>query len=105
MVPSTYAEAMSSAYKDKWTEAMDEELKSLMEKDTWSIGALPPGIKPINCRWVYALKHAPDGTVIRYKARLVAQGFWQTAGVNYFETYAPVTGASTIRIDALPRCC
>jgi hypothetical protein len=56
----------------QWEEAMNEEIKSLLEKDTWSVLPLPPGAKKIPCRWVFALKLAPDGTIIRYKARLVA---------------------------------
>jgi transposase InsO family protein len=98
LVPRTVTEAMNSPYRSRWEEAMNEELKSLMEKDTWSIEPLPPGAKPIKCRWVFALKYAPDGTVTRFKARLVAQGFRQIPGVDYFETYAPVTGLNTIRM-------
>lgn len=97
-VPNSLAEAKRSPNWPQWEEAMNEEIKSLMEKNTWSIVPLPPGVKTIPCRWVYALKFAPDGTIIRFKARLVAQGFRQVPGVDYFETYAPVTSASTIRI-------
>lgn len=77
---------------------MNEEIMSLLEKNTWSILDLPPGAKKIPCRWVFALKHAPDGSISRFKARLVAQGFRQIPGVDYFDTYAPVTSSCTIRI-------
>jgi transposase InsO family protein len=97
-VPNTLAEAKRSPNWSQWAEAMLEEIKSLLEKDTWSILPLPPGAKKIPCRWVFTLKHAPDGTIIRYKARLVAQGFRQVPGIDYFDTYAPVSGASTIRV-------
>lgn len=96
-VPASLTEAKRSPNWAQWKEAMNEEIKSLLEKDTWSILPLPPGAKTIPCRWVFALKLAPDGSIIRYKARLVAQGFRQVHNVDYFDTYAPVSSSSTIR--------
>lgn len=53
---------------------------------------------PISCKWVYRVKHKPDGSVDRYKARLVAKEFLQTIGHDYFETYSSVTKPVTIRV-------
>ena len=56
---------------------MKEELDAMENNHTWTIEPLPNGKQPIGCRWIYKVKYNPDGTVSRYKARLVAQGFTQ----------------------------
>ena len=55
LIPSNYNE-MSSALKEKWIQAQDEEMKSLQENNTWSYTTLPPEKKAIDCMWVYAVK-------------------------------------------------
>ena len=52
----------------------------------------------VGCRWVYTLKYRPDGSVDRYKARLVVKGYTQTYDVDYFETFSPVARLNFIRI-------
>jgi len=54
-------------------------------------------IKPINCRWVYAIKYDTFGNIVKYKARLVAQGFMERFGVDYDNIFAPVANFNTIR--------
>ena len=48
-------------------------------------------LRQIGCRWVFAKKRNEHGHVVRYKARLIAKGFKQNFGVDFFETYSPVT--------------
>ncbi|XP_073260546.1 uncharacterized protein [Populus alba] len=72
-----------------WQQAMRTELNALQSNGTWSLTTLPSGKKPIGCRWVYKVKHHLDGSVERYKARLVAQGFTQMQGVDYHDTFSP----------------
>jgi hypothetical protein len=57
----------------------------------------PKGSNIIGCRWVYAIKRDAAGNIVRYKARLVAQGFSQVSGVDFFDTYAPVAKMASIR--------
>ena len=64
---------------------------------TWDVVPCPPSIKPIGCKWVYSIKLHPDGTLARYKARLVALGNRQEYGIDYNETFAPVTKVTTVR--------
>ncbi|GJZ17036.1 zinc finger, CCHC-type containing protein, partial [Tanacetum coccineum] len=59
---------------------------------------LPLGCKPLGCKWIFKRKLKVDGTIEKFKARLVIQGFKQNSGIDYFDTYAPVACISTIRL-------
>lgn len=71
----------------EWTEAIQEEVDSLQEQDTWPKTSLPPGAKALPTKFVFKRKCDVHGTVVRHKARLVVQGFLQ--GLVH-DTYAPV---------------
>ncbi|RVW20584.1 Retrovirus-related Pol polyprotein from transposon RE1 [Vitis vinifera] len=71
---------------------------ALLRNHTWSLVPPPPSTHIVGCRWIYKLKYLPNGSVERYKARLVAQGFTQTPGVDYFDTFSPVVKPCTIRL-------
>jgi len=77
---------------------MDDEISSLLENQTWELKTLPEGQPIVSCRWVFKLKLESDGTIKRYKARLVARGFSQTKGIDYFETFAPLVRYKSVRI-------
>ncbi|MFS7918608.1 putative RNA-directed DNA polymerase [Helianthus anomalus] len=94
-MPSTTQEALSS---EEWKKAMETEMEALKKNNTWEKCTLPPGKKPVGCRWVFSVKHRPDGTIERYKARLVAKGYTQTYGIDYSETFSPVAKIDTIRV-------
>jgi hypothetical protein len=96
-VPKTYNAAVKSEDTENWKQAMNEEMDSLIENNTFDVVELPEGKTTVGGRWVYALKESPDGNDI-YKARFVAKGFNQTYGVDYFSTFAPTTRMSTIRM-------
>jgi hypothetical protein len=76
---------------------MDEEMATLDVNATWELVVLPKDKKTIGCKWVYKVKHNADRYVSIYKARLVAKGYAQTYGIDYGETYSPVTKMTTIR--------
>ncbi|XP_073265279.1 uncharacterized protein [Populus alba] len=82
----------------KWVEAMEAEMSALQRNDTWSIVSLPPGKKPMGCKWIFNLKHRVDDTIDRFKARLVAKGYTQSFSIDYQETFAPVAKMNTIRV-------
>src|ERR1044072_889199 len=76
---------------------MQAEIDALNRNDTWSMQSLPPGKKALGCKWVYRIKHNSDGTIERFKARLVVLGNHQEEGINYTETFAPVAKMVTVR--------
>ncbi|GJW41995.1 zinc finger, CCHC-type containing protein [Tanacetum coccineum] len=96
--PRTYDEAMQSRDAAFWKEAIDDEIGSIMENNTWVLSDLPPGCKPLGCKWIFKRKMKVDGTIDKFKARLVIQGFRQKEGIDYFDTYAPVARITTIRL-------
>ncbi|XP_021762911.1 uncharacterized protein LOC110727641 [Chenopodium quinoa] len=92
--PATYFEA---AQHLEWIDAMNKELKALAAKNTWVVTDLPKGKKAIGCKWVYKVKLKKDGTLERYKARLVVKGFTHKYRIYYDETFSPVVNMATIR--------
>ncbi|GJU62131.1 zinc finger, CCHC-type containing protein [Tanacetum coccineum] len=94
----TYDEAMQSRDAAFWKEAIDDEIGSIMENNTWVLSDLPPGCKPLGCKWIFKRKMKVDRTIDKFKARLVIQGFRQKEGIDYFDTYAPVARITTIRL-------
>jgi hypothetical protein len=96
--PWTYQEAINRNDGHKWKEAMDEEINQLEKRNTWKWVSLPENRKAISSKWVYKIKENADGSIERYKARLVARGFTQEYGIDYNETFAPVVRSTTKRI-------
>ena len=95
--PKTYEEALEGEDAELWRQAMDEEMRSLLENGTWELEELPGGVRPLPMKWVYKIKTDASGNVERYKARLVAKGFMQRQGVDFEEVYAPVSKHTTFR--------
>ena len=82
---------------DLWEKAAMEEFVSLIENGTFEPVRLPPGRKPIGCRWVFKLKRKADGSVDRYKARLVAKGYSQQPGLEFSQVFAPTAKWAALR--------
>ncbi|CAM8923734.1 unnamed protein product [Rhodiola kirilowii] len=76
---------------------MAEEIAAFERTSTWDIVPLSAGVRPITCKWIYTVKTCSDGSLERYKSRLVARGFQQEHGRDYEETFAPVAHLTTIR--------
>lgn len=96
-VPKSYRDAMKSPQCAKWKDAIKSEFDSLVANNTWEKVDAPKGVKIVGSRWCFDLKFNAEGEITRYKARFVVQGFSQTLGLDYFETYAPVVHMNTVR--------
>ena len=94
----TYCEAMKSSLESEWIEANRKVYKALIANNTWVLSPLPPGRKAIGSQWVFKIKRHDDGTIEKFKARFVAQGFSQVFGSNYDEIFATTAKLCTLRI-------
>ena len=92
--PVSFDEAQNS---ENWMAAMQSEYDAIMKTGTWHLCDLPLGKKAIGTKWVYKVKCKPDGTVDRYKARLVGKGYAQEKGIDFDETFAPTCPVTTVR--------
>ncbi|XP_019178881.1 PREDICTED: uncharacterized protein LOC109174043 [Ipomoea nil] len=93
--PETFEEAFQ---KLEWINAMEEEVIALEQNQTWELIPKPKDVKPISYKWVYKVKRNADGSIKRFKARLVARGFSQQYELDYDEVFSPVAKLVTVRV-------
>ncbi|XP_075640499.1 uncharacterized protein LOC142612270 [Castanea sativa] len=94
--PQSFKEAISTPKAPFWKEAVNSKIESILQNHTWEVVDLPPGCKPLGHKWIFKRKLKADGSIDKYKARLVVKGYKQKEGVDYFETYSPVTRITSI---------
>ena len=73
-------------------------MQALNDNGTWNLVPLPTSKKAIGCRWVFAVKFNPEGSVARLKTRLIAKDYAQTYGVNYSDTFSPIAKSTYFRL-------
>ncbi|CAB0036919.1 unnamed protein product [Trichogramma brassicae] len=100
--PASCKEAIQSEDRDKWTAAIEEELKSMKDNNVWTVIDKPDKnlngqkLNLIDSKWVFKKKIDENGKE-KFKARLVIRGFKDKNSYELKETYAPVSRLSTIR--------
>jgi len=96
--PLSYSEALRCPDAEQWKQAALEELNAHSTNGTWELLPRPKGEKIIGSKWVFKVKRNADGSVERYKGRLVAKGYNQRPGFDHLEIFAPTVRMPTIRV-------
>ena len=96
--PQTFKEVVSSSESTYLKEAVNSEIESILSNRNRELTDLLPGNKPLGSKWIFKRKMKPDGTIDKYMTRLVVKGYRQKEGLDYFDTYSPVTRITSIRM-------
>ena len=93
--PASHRTALS---EPAWRAAMEAEFEALQANKTWILVPRPPGTNIVGSKWIFKTKFRPDGSVDKYKARLVARGFTRQYGIDYHDTFSPVVKPVTVHL-------
>nr|GFA94740.1 putative retrotransposon Ty1-copia subclass protein [Tanacetum cinerariifolium] len=96
--PLNYKAALADLESNKWLEAMNTKMQSMIDNQVYYLVDLPSNGRTVGCKLLFKKKTDMDGNVYTFKARLVAKGFTQTYGVDYGETFSPIADIRAIRI-------
>ena len=91
-----YVEAIDSPNHKEWMDAMRDELDSKARIDVWELLDLHLGRNVIGNKWVFKVTRWADGSLDRFKARLMAKGYTQVEGVDYEETFSPMVRLASV---------
>ncbi|KAL5546962.1 hypothetical protein UlMin_006649 [Ulmus minor] len=94
-IPKTVQEALKVP---AWKQVVEEEIWALESNGMWILIELPHGKKPVGCKWIFTVKYKVNGSIERFKAKLVAKGFTQSYGIDYQETFVPVAKLNTVQV-------
>ncbi|MBW0490531.1 hypothetical protein O181_030246 [Austropuccinia psidii MF-1] len=97
VAPQTFKMSINSASKEVWLEAIAKELNSMNTLKVWDIVELDMSFKLVGTTWVFKIKRDHLGNITEHEARLCAQGFTQTAGVDFEKTYSPTGRLNLLR--------
>lgn len=91
--------SIQEALKDKrWKLSCVDEIDSIYKNETWTLVEKPQGAKVIGLKWIFKIKRNADGSINKFKSRLVAKGYVQEHGIDFDEVFAPVARIETIRL-------
>jgi hypothetical protein len=96
--PKTMTKCKQCSDWIKWKEAIEVELDSLRKREVFSnIIPTPPRTYPVRFKWVFIQKWNENNEIMRYKVRLVTQGFTQRPDIDFNETYSAIMNEITFR--------
>ena len=72
-----------------------DEIESMNSLKVFELVKKPVGVKMVDRRWVFSVKTDENNEILKFKSRLVAKGFTQIEGIDYFDTFAPVVKAKS----------
>src|SRR5216683_3835206 len=87
---------MASPDAVEWLMACEDKMQTWKQLNVYDVVPRPKGRKIVSSKWVFHVKQGPDGTIQKYKAQLVTQGFTQVEGINFNQTFAPVAKFSSL---------
>ncbi|GJY20515.1 ribonuclease H-like domain-containing protein [Tanacetum coccineum] len=96
LIPKSPSVALSDP---NWQDAMYDEYNALIKNSTWVLVSKPPNVNVVRSMWLFRHKYHADGSLSRYKARLVANGHSQQFSVDCDDTFSPVVKLATIRTE------
>lgn len=96
-IPNSFQDVENCENKEKWHQAINDEINSLIINNIWSLVSKPEDKNIVDCKWIFTIKNDEFGNPEKYKARLVARGFSQEYLIDYAETFAPVARISSFR--------
>jgi hypothetical protein len=98
LMPRNYARAVNQKDGDRWQDAVNVELRNLWDMGVWHFELVPPGRKQTDARWLFDIKQNQDGSIKKYKAHYIVQGFSQVFGQDYHDTWAPTATFASLRM-------
>ena len=100
-VPRGYKQAINGVHAKYWIEAINKELGGLIALCTWElkpIQTMPRGANLMRCHYIFTVKRKADGSIEKFKARLVADGNTQRHGVDFNRVFSTVVKMHTLRL-------
>lgn len=95
--PMIVKEAINMSNSNSWLESMNDEILSLKKNWTWDLVPFPKGRNLVGYKWVFKKQYGLDGSIEKYKVRLVAKGYSQKEGIDYGEILSPIAKLTSIR--------
>ena len=96
--PKNINEALFGPKAKERIKAMEDEMESMNANQVWDLVDLPSGQRSIGSKWILKIKRKVDGSIERYKARLVAKDYTQEKRIDYEDTFSPVVRITSIRL-------